>query len=131
MAHLSISLLGPFQVSLDNRPVTGFDSNKVRALLAYLAVEADRPHQRDALAALLWSERPNRAARNSLRHALSNLRTAIGDRDADTPHLTVNQETVQFNCTGECRVDVRAFRTLASDPPPVFTRRGSIPDARR
>jgi DNA-binding SARP family transcriptional activator len=54
MAHLSISLLGPFQVSLDARPATSFESNKARALLAYLAVEADRPHRRDVLAALLW-----------------------------------------------------------------------------
>jgi DNA-binding SARP family transcriptional activator len=43
MARLSLSLLGPFEVTLDGVPVTAFDSNKVRALLAYLAVEADGP----------------------------------------------------------------------------------------
>ena len=36
MAHLSLSLLGPFQVTLAGEPVTSFESNKVRALLAYL-----------------------------------------------------------------------------------------------
>jgi DNA-binding SARP family transcriptional activator len=40
--------LGPFHVTLDGKPVAGFESNKVRALLAYLAVEADRPHSRGA-----------------------------------------------------------------------------------
>jgi len=46
MARLQISLLGPFQAALDGKPVTGFESNKVRALLTYLAVEADRSHPR-------------------------------------------------------------------------------------
>jgi DNA-binding SARP family transcriptional activator len=40
---LSISLLGSFQVTLHREPVTAFGSDKVRALLAYLAGEAERP----------------------------------------------------------------------------------------
>jgi DNA-binding SARP family transcriptional activator len=48
MARLSISLLGSFQVTLDGEPVTTFESAKVRALLAFLAVEAGRAHRRDA-----------------------------------------------------------------------------------
>ncbi len=85
MARLSLSLLGPFQVTLDGEPVTSFESNKVRALLAYLAVEADRPHRRDSLAALFWPDWPDRAARSNLRHALPNLRKAIGDRRHSPP----------------------------------------------
>lgn len=46
MPRLSISLLGSFQVTLDDRPVTDFVTDKTRALLAYLAVENDRPHRR-------------------------------------------------------------------------------------
>ena len=52
MAHLALSLLGPFQATLADQPVTGFESDKVRALLSFLAVEAKRPHRRDSLAAL-------------------------------------------------------------------------------
>ena len=48
MKRLQIHLLGAFQAALDARPVSGFESNKVRALLAYLAVEAHRPHSRGA-----------------------------------------------------------------------------------
>ena len=55
------------QVTLDGAPVTGFESDKVRALLAYLAVESDRPHRRETLAGLLWPEQPENAARLSLR----------------------------------------------------------------
>ena len=53
MARLSVALFGPPQVMRAGRPLAGFESNKVWALLAYLIVEADRPHQRDALAGLL------------------------------------------------------------------------------
>ena len=45
VAHLRIYLLGSFQVTIDGEPAKGFDSDKVRALLAYLASEADRPHR--------------------------------------------------------------------------------------
>ena len=93
MAHLSLSLLGSFQVTLAGEPVTSFESDKVRALLAYLAVEADRPHRRDSLVGLLWPDWPDRAARNNLRHALANLRKAICDRDATPPFLLISRET--------------------------------------
>jgi hypothetical protein len=38
MARLSIHLLGPFQVTLDGQLVTGFVSDKARALLRKLAI---------------------------------------------------------------------------------------------
>jgi DNA-binding SARP family transcriptional activator len=53
MAKLEISLIGPFQVLLNNSPVTQFESVEVRALLAYLAGEAIHPQPRESQAALL------------------------------------------------------------------------------
>ena len=79
MVRLSISLLGTFQVLLYGQEIAGFDSDKVRALLAYLAIESDRPHRREALAGLLWPERPERTARHNLSQALFNLRTLLDD----------------------------------------------------
>ena len=99
MAHLSLSLLGPFRVTLDGEPVTDFESTKVRALLAYLAVEADRTHRRDVLAGLLWPDWPDRDALSNLRYALSNLRQVIGDRTAEPPFLLITRNTLQFNTT--------------------------------
>jgi len=110
MTHLSLSLLGPFRASLDGQPITGFRANKVRALLAYLAMAAGRPHARTALAGLLWPERPERAALDSLRTALATLRTAICDRGATPPFLLITHETVQFNAASDCWLDVAAFR---------------------
>ena len=119
MSHLSLLLLGAFQATLDGEPITAFRSAKARALLAYLAVEADRPHRRETLAALLWPEEPDSVAHNNFRNTLSILRKALRDRDnVDAPFLLVTRETVQFNCTSDCWLDVRAFQEhlAASNP---------------
>jgi len=55
---LTMHFLGTYVVSLDNRPVESFSTDKERALLAYLAVEADQPLRREKLATLLWPELP-------------------------------------------------------------------------
>lgn len=114
MTHLSLSLLGPFQATLDGNPITDFKSNKVRALLAYLAVEAERPHAREELAGLLWPDWPNREATNNLRYALSDLRQAIGDQRAIPPFLLISRDAIQFNPTGDCELDVKTFTELAA-----------------
>lgn len=109
MSRLGIALLGPMLVTRDNRPVTGFEYDKVRALLAYLALEADRPHRREALAGLLWPEQPERSARQGLRNALATLRQAIGDDAADPPFLFITREAVQFNAESDHTLDTSAF----------------------
>jgi DNA-binding SARP family transcriptional activator len=109
MAELSIRLFGAFEVTLDGEPVTGFASDKVRALLAYLVVESDRPHRREALAGLLWPDYPEASARASLRRALANLRDVIGDRRASAPRLSTSRQTVQFNAVDNTWCDVTAF----------------------
>jgi DNA-binding SARP family transcriptional activator len=112
MARLSIYLLGPFHVLRDGSSVTGFESDKARALLAYLALEADRPQPRTYLAGLLWPDYPEQDARHNLRQALSNLRHAIADASAATPCLQVTHETIQHDRQSDCWLDVHAFDAL-------------------
>lgn len=106
MAHLEISLLGPIQVTLDGQPITGFKSNKVRALLAYLVVEADKPHRRETLAGLLWPDWSEREALGNLRYTLSDLRRAINDRAADPPFLIISRDSIQFNTGSNYCLDI-------------------------
>ncbi|NLS76190.1 MAG: hypothetical protein GXY76_02915 [Chloroflexi bacterium] len=116
MGRLSISLLGPFRAALGGAPVTEFESDKVRALLAYLAVESGRPHRRQSLAGLLWPEWPEAAARANLRNALAKLRQSIRDHEADPPYLLAAGETIQFNLQSDHWLDVRAFAETIQDP---------------
>jgi predicted ATPase/DNA-binding SARP family transcriptional activator len=112
MAHLSIRLLGPFTVELDGARLTGFRSDKVRALLAYLAVEAHRPWTRATLASLLWPDFPEKTAQSNLRNALSNLRHVIREEHAVHPYLIVSESTIQFNRKSDCSLDVKDFLDL-------------------
>ncbi|HEX7433311.1 MAG TPA: tetratricopeptide repeat protein [Anaerolineaceae bacterium] len=112
MACLSLSFLGPFQATRDGQPMIGFESNKVRALLAYLAIEADRPHSREELACLLWPDQPDLAARSNLRQALANLRRTIGDEAAQPALLRVDREFIQFNSEADYWLDITAFSEL-------------------
>ncbi len=109
MPRLRIALLGNFAVTLNDAPVNGFAYDKVRALLAYLAVECDRPHHRDHMADLLWPGYPERSARQNLSQALSTLRGALGDRDADPPFLLVDSRELQFNRASNAWLDVAAL----------------------
>ena len=80
MSDLEISLFGPFQVRLAGNLVPKFATIKVQALLAYLAMEVQFPHRREALAGLLWPEFPERSARTNLRNALASLRNVLAER---------------------------------------------------
>ncbi|MGE5141579.1 MAG: BTAD domain-containing putative transcriptional regulator, partial [Rudaea sp.] len=112
MSHLMLGALGSLQVMAGNVPITGFESDKVRALLLYLAVESHQPHRRDALLGLLWPDSSEDIARRNLRQALYNLRQAIGDHAADPPYLLITREEIQFNPASDHRLDVSTFNSL-------------------
>jgi len=120
MAQLFIRALGSLQVTLRGNPVTGIDSDKVRGLLVYLAVESNRSHTREKLAGLFWPEYSERSARTNLRQALANLRKVIGDHEAANSFLIITRQTIQFNQASDHILDVSEFQTLVegkSDQP--------------
>ncbi|MBA2452812.1 MAG: SARP family transcriptional regulator, partial [Chloroflexia bacterium] len=109
---MEISLLGTVQVTRGGQPASGLGYDKVRALLAYVAIEADRPHRRETLAGLLWPDQPHDKARHSLRQALNTLRRAIGDHDAQPPMLLIARDMVQLNPAADVRLDATLFGAL-------------------
>src|SRR5512134_2771323 len=112
LAPVSLSLFGGFQAQRNDEPIAAFESNKVRALLAYLAVEAGRPHQRSALAGLLWPDHPEELARTNLRHVLRQLRHTLPDQHGAPPFLLTTQQTIQVNPAGTFTLDVTQFAEL-------------------
>ncbi|MBN1401553.1 MAG: tetratricopeptide repeat protein [Anaerolineae bacterium] len=112
MARLDIALLGRFAVCLDGRPVTGFRSDKARALLAWLVMDSRRPHRREALAGLLWPDYPERNALRSLSTALANVRQALHDAETDPPWLLIDRQSVQFNLRSDHFLDVAVLHSL-------------------
>jgi DNA-binding SARP family transcriptional activator len=111
MPHLSLGVLGSLQFLIADKPVVNLESDKVRALLAYLAVEADRPHRREIPVGLLWPECPEPIAHHNLRQALFNLRLATGDHKAKPPFLLITRDAIQFNRESDYSLDLAQFNT--------------------
>ncbi len=100
--ELHLALLGHLEIRRAGAAVPGFTSNKVQALLCYLAVTG-RSHLRPALAGLLWGELSEASAQNSLRKALSNLHQLLG------PYVDIRRDSVAFNRNSAYWLDVEAF----------------------
>lgn len=109
MARLCTLLLGSVQFILDGKPLTDFDSDKVRALLIYLMSEPSQEHRRDSLVGLFWGDQPEEPARHSLRQALFSLRNILGDRSSSSPFLLVSREHIGFNQASDHWLDTSAF----------------------
>ena len=108
---LTLTLFGSFQAHNANKPLS-FATNATRVLLAYLAVEADRPQSREQLAALLWPDVPQAAAFANLRQTLARLRKALPD-SADAL-LQTTQETIHLKHEA-ITVDVVRFEELLAE----------------
>lgn len=108
MVRLRLALLGGFQVVTNGRVITHFESDKGRALLAYLAVNQERPYRREALAALLWPDAMVQDGRNNLRQALFKLKQSLGE--AAEPYFITTRTTIQFNRLPTDWLDIEAIR---------------------
>ena len=109
MAAAVLTLIGsPTIVHPDGERITPPPGAKGLALLAYLTLEP-RPHTREALADLLWGESPEAEARASLRQALKQLRTALGE--------VVRCDRQAVELAGALRCDVTEFLGKAESEP--------------
>ena len=109
MPVLSLHLLGAFEASLNNARITSFESDKVRALLVYLAIESDRPQRREVLAGLLWPDMSERDARANLRHVLPTCVRFWVTRSSNKPFLHVTRQYIQFNTASDHQLDVKTL----------------------
>jgi TolB-like protein/Tfp pilus assembly protein PilF len=105
VAPFRLKLLGGFEARRVDGSAIGISAKKSRALLAYLALTGGRTHQRGKLADLLWSDRGDKQARDSLRQALAELRDALAD--VHPAALTTDHDLVSL---APAAVDVDALR---------------------
>lgn len=107
-----VELLGGLRAVRGEQVLTRFATQKVAALLAYLAFYRERAHPRDELVELLWPQSEPEAGRRRLRVALTSLRhqlepAAPGGRGWGAV-LVANRRSVQLN-PAACTTDVAAF----------------------
>lgn len=103
---LQLSLLGEFDARVSGHPVSSLFYLKMRALLAYLAVEREQDHKREVLADLLWCDNDPATARGNLRRTLSNLRQAL-ETPLGAAMFSANKAALRFFAKGY--VDVIDF----------------------
>jgi DNA-binding SARP family transcriptional activator len=111
LSRLKIRLFGGFQVSWQESRIDSFESQKVRALLAYLAHGHRRSFSRDHLAGLLWPDTSSDSARRNLRQALYSLRRAVSDQAGEAfPALHVAKQTIQLRPESQIWIDTEEFQ---------------------
>ena len=80
---MDIRILGPLEVLDDGRALE-LGGAKQRAVLAVLALNANRAVSLDRLAQILWDERPPESARKTIQVYVSQLRKALGKARIET-----------------------------------------------
>lgn len=110
--RIVLNLLGRFAAGIDGEPsrMLPLSAPRHRALLAYLAMQPGLVETRERLAALLWGDRSDRQARQSLRQCLLTLRQEF--QAVGAAPLIVGRETVALDDT-TVTVDVGEFLALA------------------
>lgn len=108
MASLELLLLGGFQARAGGHEAD-IPGRKERALLAFLAIPPGERRSRDKLAGLLWSDRADSQARDSLKQAIFKLRKAL-DGVCPSP-IRVDREFVSLD-QAAVAVDVVEFEQL-------------------
>lgn len=113
MAECRLRLLGGFALEAGNGRTLILPTRKDRLLLAYLALSAGQPQSRERLAGLLWGDRAEPQARDSLKQALAEIRQTFRSIAADP--LQADRESVTF-APGDIEIDALEFARLAADP---------------
>lgn len=104
-----LDLLGGFRLTTASGREIPISSRKNRALLAIVALADGCAASRDQLVALLWGDRGEQQARNSLRQALVALRRELAEIGSS---LVIQDDQVRLDLA-HLQVDAVAFRALA------------------
>jgi DNA-binding SARP family transcriptional activator len=100
-----LSLFGGFQLTDIDGQLIDPGPRKVKALLAWLAVNPDIEHPREKVAAMFWPDSEEDVARHSLRQALASLRKVMPD---EISPLKTSKGSILLDRT-KIEVDALAF----------------------
>jgi DNA-binding SARP family transcriptional activator len=110
MLELRIQLLGDFQLSYGEQPLTAVNTARLQALLAYLVLHRDAPQSRKYLAFLFWPDTTEAQALTNLRNLLHKLRQALPDPDQ---FFGADAHDVHWRRDAPYTLDVAEFDALA------------------
>jgi DNA-binding SARP family transcriptional activator len=111
LAAFRLTLLGGFDLATDDGRPLSPPTRKDRLLLAYLALSPGRPQARERLAGLLWGDRAEAQARDSLKQSLASIRQAL--RPAGLDPLRAERDIVALD-PDAIETDAVEFARLAT-----------------
>lgn len=103
-AYPQLLLFGGFELRSHDGSLEGFSYVKMRALLAFLAMEV-REHSRETLAELFWPDNDLTTARGNLRRTLADLRRALPKQYGEW--FLVTKNSIRF--ISSASVDAKIF----------------------
>src|SRR5262245_10334215 len=106
----NIRTLGGLQLVYRDRAITTVNTNRLQALLAYLALHTGVQHSREQLAFLFWPDSTESQARTNLRQLLHHLRSALPDAGQ---FLETDGQNILWRSTAGFRIDVSDFEACA------------------
>lgn len=112
MVACRLTLLGGFALVTGDGRQLSLPTRKDRLLLAYLALSAGKPQTRERLAGLLWGDRADAQARDSLKQALAGIRQVFRQTGLDP--LRADRESVTFEPAG-VEIDAIEFARLVTE----------------
>lgn len=114
MRSCRLTVLGGFAFATGDGTDMPLPTRKDRVLLAYLALADGKPQSRERLAGLLWGDRAETQARDSLRQSLAALRQAFRQTGLDP--LQAERDLVVLGLEGIV-IDAVVFAHLAAADP--------------
>ncbi len=105
---LNVSLLGPYQIKIDDQALDSLVSSKALGILFYLMLNK-RPFPRQTIASLFWGDMPDEDARRNLRGVVMKLRQNLA------PYLLIENQTIGFNFDSAHSSDVARFDEFVTD----------------
>ena len=123
---LVIRMFGGMSVEMHGRPLgmEQWGRTKSRQLLGVLAMQADKPLQREHIMAALWPGKDPNTLRSSLYSALTTLRGVLGQKNGGPQLVESAGSVVRLNLE-LVEVDVLRLETMARD---ILSRRDQVPD---
>lgn len=106
VAILHIHLLGNFSLLYGDKLITGVNTARLQALLAYLVLHHQAPQARQHLAFLFWPDTSEAQALTNLRNLLYKLRHALPTHES---FLSIDTQTMQWRSDAPFKLDVDDF----------------------
>src|SRR5258708_8456750 len=108
-------ILGPFELTVDGRRISRWNSLKARALFQYLLISEGRPVRRELLMELQWPGHTHNSARNNLNVAPSTLRDTLQGPNQSAHPILYQGGCYSLNPELAWWIDRSEFRSVLSE----------------